>query len=71
MPKMNGYQLAEELSRVRPDMRRLFMSGYAHDVLEQAGTVQPDASFLQKPFTTEALEKKIRKLLTSRRRSAP
>jgi two-component system cell cycle sensor histidine kinase/response regulator CckA len=71
MPKMNGYQLAEELSRVRPDMRRLFMSGYAHDALTEAGTVQPSASFLQKPFTTEALEKKIRELLTSQRRSAP
>ena len=63
MPKTNGYQLAEELSHVRRDMRCLYMSGYAHDALAHAGTPRPNSAFLQKPFTAEALEGKVREAL--------
>jgi len=60
MPDMNGYALAKQCQELRPGMQYLYMSGYAHDALTQSETVEPNAPFLQKPFTAEILRKKIR-----------
>jgi two-component system cell cycle sensor histidine kinase/response regulator CckA len=51
MPGMNGYDLAEEIRRIRPDMRLVFMSGFAADPLRRA----VDAPCLAKPFTAAEL----------------
>jgi CheY-like chemotaxis protein len=51
MPDMNGYDLADEILRVRPDMRMVFMSGFAADPLRRAVS----APCLAKPFTVEEL----------------
>lgn len=48
MPGMNGRELSEELTRARPDLKVLFMSGYSHDVLD--GEIASEA-FLPKPIT--------------------
>src|SRR5690348_8422268 len=51
MPNMTGAELAEHLSRLRPDVRIVFMSGYSDDpVVGQVEHSSP-ANFLPKPFT--------------------
>lgn len=63
MPGMSGLELATRLAPVRPDMRVLFMSGYADDVITRRGVLSEDAAFLQKPFTAELLARHVRKAL--------
>jgi CheY-like chemotaxis protein len=62
MPGMNGRQLADRLSPVRPEMKVLFASGYSADVLVQYG-VEGGVRYLQKPFTPDALARKVREIL--------
>ena len=60
MPGMNGRQLAERLLADRPGLRVLYMSGYTDDALVQHVVLNTDASYLQKPFDTETLSRKVR-----------
>ncbi len=63
MPTMNGAALSEALIRERPSVKRLFMSGYAADVIAQDGVLPSNTPFLQKPFTRDALSTKVREAL--------
>ena len=64
MPHMNGRDLAEQISSVRPATKVLFMSGYTdHAAVHRE--LSAGAPFLQKPFTPDALAKKVRGLLDS------
>ncbi len=64
MPGLNGEQTLERLRAVRPDVPVLLMSGYSEgDILRRMGTGQR-MSFLAKPFTRSALERKLRELLS-------
>ena len=60
LPGMNGRQLAEELQARQPDMRVLFMSGYARDAIVQQGQLDPRDEVMQKPLTQEELVQKVR-----------
>ena len=63
MPQMSGRVLAEQLIVRRPDMKVLYISGYeAHAIVHQ-GILDEGAPFLPKPFSNDALLKKIHKLL--------
>jgi CheY-like chemotaxis protein len=63
MPGMSGPSLAAHLRTIRPDLRVLYMSGYTDaTVLEQVMGDQPVA-FLQKPFTSGELTRKVREVL--------
>ncbi len=64
MPEMDGYELARELTRRRPGIRVLYMSGYAEN-MPPAGV-----PFLQKPFRLDALKREIERLLQGDRRVA-
>jgi two-component system cell cycle sensor histidine kinase/response regulator CckA len=60
---MNGRELAQRLLPMRPEMKVLFMSGYSEEAIAQHGVLNPGTEFLQKPFTTEALIRKVREML--------
>ncbi|HOI89392.1 MAG TPA: ATP-binding protein [Candidatus Rifleibacterium sp.] len=60
MPEMNGFVMAEAMKKLLPITRILFMSGYSSNVLAQKGFLNPDISFIQKPFTLADLAEKIK-----------
>ncbi|HMI56052.1 MAG TPA: PAS domain S-box protein, partial [Gemmatimonadaceae bacterium] len=63
MPGMNGRGLVERLSGIRPRIKSLYMSGYTDDDIVRRGFIEPSKSFLQKPFTSDALLQTVRKVL--------
>jgi two-component system cell cycle sensor histidine kinase/response regulator CckA len=66
MPGMGGRALAEELGRLRPDVKIVYMSGYTGQAVGSQGPVEPGSFYLHKPFTRDALIRKIREALDSR-----
>ena len=64
LPKMNGSTLARILLQQRSTMKVLFMSGHSDDVVSGPDHLLPaGAGFLQKPFTTEELFRRMREML--------
>jgi two-component system, cell cycle sensor histidine kinase and response regulator CckA len=63
MPEMSGRELEKRLRQLRPDLKVLFMSGYMDDSLIEANSIDSNIPFLQKPFTTQALVRKVREVL--------
>jgi PAS domain S-box-containing protein len=62
MPGMSGRELAERLRQARPDVRVIFMSGYADEEIVRRGLLDPDQPFIQKPFTPAVLVRRIAEL---------
>ena len=60
---MNGRELAEKASRIRPDLPVLFTTGYTTDAVVDDALLDDGFHFLGKPFTTAALAAKIEDLL--------
>ncbi len=65
MPKMNGKQAYLEISKIRPDVKVLFMSGYTADVVLEKGITTDDFNFISKPITPMELLRRIREILDS------
>jgi two-component system cell cycle sensor histidine kinase/response regulator CckA len=63
MPRMGGPRLAERLAEERADMKVLFVSGYAESTVLQRGEIDVTTRFLQKPFSLNALARKVREVL--------
>jgi len=63
MPGMNGAALAANLAPLHPDMKVLFMSGYTGSFATQTGLLGEGARVLQKPFSRDALLRKVREVL--------
>ncbi len=63
MPGMNGRELATRLADLRPDARVIFMSGYADDAVTRHGVLEPGSTYLQKPFTPDAIARRVREVL--------
>ncbi len=62
---LNGRQLAADARRKRPDLKVLFMSGYAQDGSTPKGSLAPADHFLPKPFRVRELALKVRAALDS------
>jgi two-component system NtrC family sensor kinase len=60
---MDGRQLAEEILRRRPAIKVLYMTGYTRNAIIHHGRLDPDIDLLTKPFTADALARKIRRVL--------
>jgi two-component system, cell cycle sensor histidine kinase and response regulator CckA len=63
MPKLGGPKLAEQLANERPDMKVLFVSGYAENTVLRHGQIDVITRFLQKPFSLSTLARKVREVL--------
>ena len=63
MPEMSGRKLSEEFSSLRKESRVLFMSGYTDDAIVRHGVMSAGVDYLQKPFSGDALLRKVRQVL--------
>ena len=63
MPGSSGPTLFERLARQRPDLKVLYVSGYTDDIIVHQGQLDPGVEFLQKPFTADALNRRVREVL--------
>jgi two-component system cell cycle sensor histidine kinase/response regulator CckA len=63
MPGMNGRELAERLLKLKPEMKVLFTSGYTANVIVHHGVVDDHLNFIGKPYSLQALARKMREVL--------
>jgi two-component system, cell cycle sensor histidine kinase and response regulator CckA len=63
MPEMGGHELIERLRQRHPELRVLFMSGYAERALTNDGSIPAGTGYLEKPFTVETLMRRLREVL--------
>ena len=63
MPRMGGGELVSAAAPLRPDMKVLFMSGYTDGMAVQHGVAIGQVPFLQKPFTPNELNRRVREAL--------
>ncbi|HVO04540.1 MAG TPA: response regulator [Candidatus Cybelea sp.] len=63
MPRMDGPTLIKELRGRRPDIRVIFISGYAEDAFRKRVDAGEEAHFLMKPFTLKQLAAKVKEVL--------
>ena len=63
MPGMNGRELARQLIAQRPEMKVLYVSGFAEQAFEDSGAPGTEEAFLEKPYGFEELGQKVREIL--------
>jgi len=63
MPVMGGKEMADALRTSHPDTKILFTSGYTEDAMGHHGVLRPGILFLQKPYMTATLARKVREVL--------
>ena len=63
MPAMSGAELVQHLMAQRPTMKVLFMSGYTDDTVALQRVAAGEIPLLEKPFTSDALARRVRAVL--------
>jgi len=66
MPKIGGFELAEKLLKITPQIRVLFTSGYTENSKVKHNLINTVTNFIQKPFAPESLALKVREILDNR-----
>ncbi len=64
MPGMNGPTMIEHIHKQHPDMKVIFISGYAEDIFMSSYGVERSFNFLAKPFTLKQLASKVKEVLS-------
>lgn len=65
MPKLNGREAFTEMLKIRPNLKAVFMSGYAEEIFRAGDISDLRAGFLAKPVTPHQLLLKVRRTLDS------
>jgi two-component system cell cycle sensor histidine kinase/response regulator CckA len=63
MPKMNGIEAYDEMKAWRPDLKAIFVSGYAPDVIRQKMKLDTGVALISKPILPYSLLKQVRSIL--------
>jgi two-component system cell cycle sensor histidine kinase/response regulator CckA len=63
MPRMSGLELADHAVRLHPEMKVVYMSGYADRDLAAYGGLDPSKTIIPKPFKPMDLVKQVREFL--------
>jgi PAS domain S-box-containing protein len=63
MPKMNGKEVLDEIRKIRPDMKALFVSGYTSDIIHSRGMLDESLEYITKPLKAQKLLQKVRDVL--------
>ena len=63
MPKKNGKEAYEEIKKMAPEIKALFMSGYTADIVGRKGALEQGVNFISKPVIPDELLRKVRELL--------
>jgi CheY-like chemotaxis protein len=64
LPGMNGRQLADQARELRPDLKVLFMTGYAENAANAEGFLQPGMDMITKPFDLGHLSQRVRDIIS-------
>ncbi len=63
MPKKDGKKVYEAIKAIKPNIKALFISGYAADIIHKKGILEVDIDFVQKPISPNDLLRKVREIL--------
>jgi len=63
MPGMGGKELAENIHKMKPDLKVLFTSGYTDHTIEKSGKLLNGIDFIHKPYSIYDLSQKVRELI--------
>jgi CheY-like chemotaxis protein len=63
MPKKNGKEVYDEIKKISPDIKAIFISGYSADIIHNKGILEEGLDFLSKPILQEILLNKVREVL--------
>ena len=63
MPKKNGKEVYRDLTRMKPELRALFMSGYTKDIVLERGMIDDRVDFIAKPLVPNDLLHRVRQML--------
>jgi len=70
LPEMSGRDLVEAIRSRQPQAAVMFMSGYSDDAVRRRGVLQPGSAFIEKPFSSDELVRRVRSLLDETREAA-
>jgi DNA-binding response OmpR family regulator len=63
LPGLNGRQVADAGRQLRPELRVLFMTGYAQNTLSDVEALAPGMELITKPFAIDAFSRRIKAML--------
>jgi CheY-like chemotaxis protein len=63
MPGLNGRELGEKATQLRPRLKVLYMTGYSRNAVVHHGRLEQGVDLLQKPISTQVLASRLRDML--------